>query len=843
MLDENELIQQPVWSMKGEEVIDLLQTSEDGLREEEVKSRTDQFGKNILPKIKRGSRVKIFLRQFKSPLIIILLVAGFITLFLQDFKDSGFIFAAILVNAVLGFYQENKAETALSQLETYIKERVRVIRDGKEKEIDASEVVPGDIMRLVSGMRVPADGRVIMSNELLANEAVLTGESLPTNKKTEPDKESTTIVDQESMVFGGTLISGGVGLAVIIRTGANTELGKIAALVKDKEKDKTPLQIAIGRFSMRVGIVLFALSVILFFVGTALGYDTFDMFLISVAVAVSAVPEGLPIALTVVLAVGVERLARRKGVVRKLLAAEALGSTTVVMTDKTGTLTEAKMELAEIVSERRHEEVLQFALLATDTVVENPDSPVEEWRIIGRPVEAAIVRAGIKYKLFLPELRGKQKTLSEKPFNSTDKYGAVQVEMDSKKHWIYLGAPDILAEKSGLKSSEKEKLIGELDKLTHSGYRVLGVAVDEDFLGFMAFNDPVRDGAKQAIKDVAEAGVKTIIVTGDHKGTATAVAKEVGIDVTSDEVMTGTEVRELSDAALKKKLPSIRVFARVTPSDKLRIVKLYQEQGEIVAVTGDGVNDAPALEGADIGVAVGSGTDVAKGAADLVILDDNFETIVAAIGEGRRILENIRKVIVYLFSDALDELILIGGALIMGIPIPLNALQILWVNFFDDSFPAVALAFEDDAKSLKRSSIHLKKRLIDPEMRFLILVIGIISSAFLLGLYVYLLRLEIPLELVQTFIFGSFALYTMFLVFSVKSLKRSIFRYNPFDNLYLVAGVLFGIGLTLIAIYLPAAQGLLGTVSLPLPWLLGVLVVGILNILGVEFGKFIFRNR
>ena len=842
MIDVEKIAERKFWAIPKEGALDILETSVDGLREEEARLRLEQFGENKLPKVKRGSKLKIFLRQFKSPLISILLVAGVITLAIQDYKDSGFIFAAVLVNAVLGFYQENKAETALSNLGVYIKERTRVIRDGREKEIDAKKIVPGDIIRLISGARIPADARLIMTNELAVDEAILTGESLPVSKTVVPSNKNATIADRGSMVFSGTLVSAGVGLAVAISTGAETELGKIAVLVKAKDKDHTPLQTAISRFSMRVGVVLFVLAVSLFFIGVTLGYGVFDMFLISVAVAVSAVPEGLPIALTVVLAVGVERLARNKGVVRKLLAAEALGGTTLIMTDKTGTLTEAKMKLDKIISEKPNGKLLQYALLGVDVVIENPESPPEEWRIAGRPLEAAIVRAGVKYEVLLTNIQKDYKVLKRKPFNSTDKYSASQISKNSEKHWVYVGAPDVLVKKSKLNKAKKESFLSQIDDLAYSGYRVLGVAIDGSFLGLLAFNDPVRPSAKHAMEQIAAAGVRTVIATGDHKGTALSVAKKLGMGAMEEHVITGEEIRQMNKKELKDRLPSIRIFARVTPMDKLRIVGLYQELGEVVAVTGDGVNDAPALEGADIGVAMGSGTDVAKGASDLIILDDNFETIVTAVNEGRRVLENIRKIIVYLFSDTLDELLLIGGSLIIGIPLPLNAPQILWVNFMSGSFPAVALAFENDPSALESASMDLKKRLIDPEMRFLILVLGVISSAFLFFLYVALLRQGYDESTVKTFIFASFSVYTLFLVFSIKSLRRGIFTYNPFSNRYLVISVIFGLTLTLIAVYMPAAQSLLDTVSLPWQWLVGIVAVGLLNIAGVEFGKALFRK-
>lgn len=836
------MLSEPVWALDAEEVVKLVESSREGITEEEAAARLAAFGRNTLPERSGATRLKIVVRQFTSPLILILVGAGVVTFAIGDYKDSGFIFAAVLVNAALGFYQENKAETALQSLKSYVKERVRVIRSGREREVDAEEIVPGDVIHLVSGARVPADARVLYANELSVNEAVLTGESLPEAKSPKAVGADATVADQDSMVFSGTLVAGGTGLAVVVRTGADTELGKIAALV-GRGEEKTPLQVAIGRFSARVGALLLILVGLLFALGTLSGYGLFEMFLISVAVAVSAVPEGLPIALTVILAVGVERLARRKGVVRKLLAAEALGSTTIVLTDKTGTLTEAKMELSDIITEGDPSEVLEAAMLAADVVVENPDDDPQLWRMVGSPLEVALVAAGVSYQLFLPRLKSEHKVLSRRPFNSTDKFSSAEVKMRGRRHTLYLGAPDVLAERLKLSGSEEQTILLNTDELAYSGYRVVGVARDDKFLGILAFHDPVRKGVGEAIKAIERAGVKTVIVTGDHKGTALSVAGELGIIVKEDEVLTGEEMRKMGDAELTHHLPYMRVFARVTPEDKLRLVRLYQEMGETVAVTGDGVNDAPALEGASIGVAVGSGTDVAKGAADLVILDDNFETIVAAIGEGRQILQNIRKVIVYLFSSVLDELILIGGALVTGLPLPLNALQILWVNFFSDSFPAVSLAFEKERDVFSSRPSDLKRRLIDKEMRFLIFVIGASTSALLFILYYLLLRLGYQEEIVRTFVFGSFAMYTLFLIFAVKSLRRSILRYNPFGNPYLVAGAGIGILLTLAAIYAPPLQNLLDTAALPPLWFLAVVAVGVVNIGAVEFGKYLYRRK
>lgn len=830
--------------MSPEEVFNVLGTSSEGLSENEAEDRLKKFGRNVLPKGKRATKLKIFLNQFKSPLILILLIAGVVTLIIQDLKGSTVIFAALLVNALLGFYQENKAETALQKLQTYIKERARVIRDGKEKEVDAEELAPGDLIRLFAGLRVAADARVYKANNLLVDEAILTGESLPVLKQPGVVSLEASLGDRSSMVWGGTLVSEGVGLGIITATGGKTELGRVAALVGREEIEKTPLQLAISRFSFRAGAILILLISVLFIAGLLVGYDPYDMFLIGVAAAVSAVPEGLPVALTVILAVGVLRLAKQKGVVRKLLAAEALGSTTVILTDKTGTLTQAKMELDEIVSQHLGEEVLRLALLTTDVIIENPDDPTDNWRLIGRPLDAALVKAGARAGVSLTELFTENEIIDRKPFNSLDKFSAVEIKSAKKHFRLYLGAPEYLIEKTKLSNKEKENLILKVDELAFAGHRVLGLLRDSEFIGLLAFKDPVRPEVKVMISDAARAGIKTVIVTGDHKGTALSVGKEIGFEIGEDEVITGSELEKMSEEELKKLFSKIKIFARVTPEQKLKLVELYEQKGETVAVTGDGVNDAPALAAAHIGVAVGSGTDVAQAASDLVILDDNFKTIVSAISEGRKILANIRKVIVYLLSDSLDELFLIGGALIFGLPLPLNALQILWVNFFSDSFPAVALAFEDGGDRLKERPPKFQKGLLDREMRFLILGIGTASSALLFALYFVLLNQGFPADIVRTFIFASFGLYTLFLVFSIRSLGESIFKHNPFGNRYLIIGVIIGIILTLAAIYSPSLQSFLDTVSLPWPWLLGVVAVGAINITAIEITKALFnRNR
>ena len=870
--------EQQFWALPASKVVEILETNDrDGLSESEAERRIKIFGPNVIEKPRRAPGLFILLSQFKSPLILILLFAGIVTLFIAHYRDALFIFAAVIANTALGFYQEHKAEKALAELKTYLKQRARVIRDGIEREMDAAELVPGDIVHLAQGDRVPADGRLVFVNDLQVDEAILTGESLPVSKSVDSVNAEATIGDQYAMVFAGTLVTQGVGTAVICRTDFSTELGKIAVLVARSQREETPLQNAIKRFSIKAGIFLCILTLIIFGMGLALGYSRVDMFLTSVAIAVSAVPEGLPVAMTVILATGVQRMARRKGVIRKLIAAETLGSTSVILTDKTGTLTMAKMELSKVLpvedgEPRRsgrgpdtlssgEKSLLELALINTNVLIENPNDPPSEWRTNGRILETALVRSAALRDIFVEGVKEKTSILNSLPFNAANKFSASLVHDGQKHLLLFFGAPDVFIEHSTLSPTERDIALKEIGSLAESGELVVGVAIKEIekkedftfskdlelknlvFQGLVTMRDPVRLSVKEAVKKVQKAGIRVVVMTGDHRGTAEAVAKEVGLEIEKESVLDSSELWPLSDSDLKKRLPSLRVISRVSPLDKIRIVKAFQEIGEVVAMTGDGVNDAPSIKQADIGIAMGSGTEVARDVADLVLLDDNFETIATAVEEGRQIMHNIRKVLVYLLSSVADELFLIGGALLTGLALPLNALQILYVNFFSDSFPAVAFAFEKDIDGLTHRPRNTKAGLFDPMMRFLILFIGLSTSALLFVLYWLLLRAGFPEDLVRTFIFASFGSYSLLLAFSLRSLDKSIFKYPVFSNRYLVIGVGIGLILMIMAIYIPFFQSLLKTVPLPFNWLSGVVLIGLINILAVELGKWIFRGK
>lgn len=852
------------WNMPTREVVDFLRAdTENGLSSEEAESRLAAFGPNTFNTEKKTGKLKIFLNQLASPLIVILIVAGAVTLAISHFRDAAFIFVAVIVNSVLGFWQENKAERALSELKTYLKQRARVLRGGVDREIDAEEIVPGDIIRLAQGDRVSADARIMFVNDFQVDESILTGESLPVAKNDGPSPEDAGIADQRSMIFAGTMVTQGLCTAVVCRTNASTELGKIASLIAKSEDEKTPLQKAIAKFSMTLSVILGLLTLCVFAIGIFSGQPVMEMFLTSVAVAVSAIPEGLPISMTVILAIGVERMAKRRGIVRKLVAAEALGGATVILTDKTGTLTMAKMSMSKVIPfEGTEDGLVSRALSNASVLIENPGDPPGEWRINGRIMEVALARSAALRGMPYAEINDKRHVLQSMPFNSVQKFSASLLKERGGRHEVILfGAADILLSHSAMSESKKREIAARISELASSGERVLGVAVKEIahtedfsfaknfsptslvFQGLISFKDPVRAGIKHAVARVGEAGIKTVIVTGDHRGTAVAVAEEIGLSVDDRSVLDAAEIAGLSDDALKSRLPYTTVISRVTPFDKMRIAKLYQQLGEVVAMTGDGVNDAPVIKQADVGIAMGSGTEIARSVADLILLDDNFETIVAAIEEGRQIIRNIRKVLVYLLTNVADGLIIIGGSILIGVPLPLNALQILWVNFFSDSFPAVAFAFERDGDSLSGMVSRKKTELFDPLMKFLIWVIGILSSTLLLGIYLWLLWRGYEPVLVRTFIFAAFGTYTLLAALSVRSLEKSIWSYPLFSNQYLTVGLLIGFALMAAAIYLPLLQDLFGTVPLPLAWVAGVLVIGLFNIAMIEISKKFYVYR
>jgi len=861
-----------------------------GLSEKEAEKRLRKFGLNKLPEEKPISKIRIFFEQIKSPLIYILIIAGLITLALQDWTDAIVIFAAVFLNSLIGYFQENKTSQILSKLKKVVQNKAVVIRTGQEKEIEQTEIVIGDIIVLRPGDKIPADARLIENLSLKINESILTGEWLAADKSLKPLPEGTLLADRKNMVYMGTVVESGRGKAVVAATGLNTEIGEIAISLKVLEEEKTPYQIKITKFSRVIAIIVGVICLAIFIGGIITGRDFLEMFVVSVAVAVAAIPEGLPVAVTVILALGVERILKQKGLVRRLVAAEVLGSTSIICTDKTGTLTQAKMEVADVFADSKklpYLLALKIGILCSEAFVENIAESMQKWIIRGRPTEKAIFFAALEAGLRRDDLEKKEPQLDILPFDPVYKYSSALHRFDEKQDVIYiLGAPEIVLKKikyietdggkEKISANKLKELRRKSEKLDREGLRVIVTAyqripinslalelkkqmeldsISETqkqslyekylknlvFVAFIAIKDPLRKEAKQAIKICQQAGMKPIIVTGDHPLTARAIAKELGIPAEPKNIIRGDEFEKLSDEEFKKRLRDITIYARMEPQQKLRIIEAWQEKGEIVAMTGDGVNDAPALKRANIGVALGSGTEAAKEASDLILLSDDFSIIVAAVKEGRNIIDNIRKVIVYLFSDGFTEIILIGASILAGFPLPVLPAQLLWINLIEDSLPAVSLAFEKEGRdTMDRKPESSKIPLLTREVKTLIFVIGTITDLILLGLFVWLLRSNLELAEIRTTIFAALAIDSIFYVFSCKNLRKNIWQINIFSNPLLILSWLFAVIILIITIYMPVFQTLLKTVSLNFRDWIFVFAIGIINLFLIELTKLLF---
>lgn len=809
---------------------------ESGLTSEEARRRLEKSGPNELEKRKDFSSLKLLLAQFKSPLVYILVLAGLVTFFLRDFTDSIVIFAAVFLNTVLGFYQERKAQKALVALRSLLAPKAKVIRNNKQQVIKASEIVPGDLVVLTIGTRVPADGVLIKATDLSLNEAILTGESMPVYKKASPEIDK---AKKGNTVFMGTTVATGIAKMVVTKTGMETEMGKIGKRVGEIEEEKTPLQVQLSKLAKILAIAVGVVTLAIFLFGELLGYESLEMFTTSVAVAVAAIPEGLVVTLTVILALGMQRILKRKAIVRRLLAAETLGSVSVICADKTGTLTEGKLRVVKDDFTDR-ELGIKAAILCND---------------MRDPLEVAM-RDWAQEKVNPKELQKKYSRLDEIPFSPKYKYIATL----HPGLLFFSGAPEVILKRCQESKAKNKEWLKKFEDYGKKGYRIVGFAYkktekekkkieDKDlsgfeWLGLLIYEDPVRKGVKAALDECQKAGIKVKVITGDYALTAMAVLEQLGLKLNKDQVVVGTELEKISDKELEKKVDELILFARTTPEQKLKIVKALKDKGEVVAMTGDGVNDAPALKQADIGIVVGEASDVAKETADMVLLDSNFATIVHAVEEGRTIFENIKKVILYLLSDSFTEVILIGGSLLLRLPLPITAAQILWVNLIEDSLPGIALAFEPEEKEVMDEPPRPRKApILDLEMRTLIFIIGLLTDFVLLALFWFLRQGFFGIHYIRTVIFAALAIDSLFYVFACRSLRKTIFQKNPLENKFLVFSVVLGFVFLVAAIYLPFLQVLLKTHSLGIrEWLL-ILTLGVFEILAIEATKWVFIVR
>ena len=872
-------------------------SKEIGLTKKEAARRFKKDGPNLLPQEKPYSKIQLFFSQFNNPLIYFLLIIVLISFVLKHYFDSIFIIIVLMINTTIGFYQEYRANESLSLLKKMMKIKARVFRNSNEREINSERLVVGDVIILRTGDRVPADGRIIKSKRLKMNEASLTGESQAVDKQAVDNlHKNTPISERTNMVFMGTIVEEGRALVVIVATGINTEMGKIVALLKETKERNTPFQRQINSLAKIAGLFILSVIFVIVVVGTLTGKPFTDIFVTALALAVSAIPEGLPPAITVVLVLGMRRIFNQNGLVKRLVAAETLGGVTVICTDKTGTLTEGKMQVSHVLTSTKElmgndfdgfikdENIegaesyilaLKIATLANDSYVENPEEELEQWIVRGRSTETALLLAGMHLGLNKKKLEKQYPILDRISFESENKFTATFHRIEKNKSALYVvGAPeeiiarsvnlDIDGRKVKLGTEEANKLIDKLEVLTKKGLRVLACAyrnydaqteyknlidlVDGlSLVGFIALKDPLRQDAKESILTTKKAGIRTVIVTGDHKLTAKTIAEEIGIAATKDKIIEGKELEIMSDEELREKSKYVTIYARVSPYHKLRIVRALQYNDEVVAMFGDGVNDAPALKTADIGVAVGSGTDVAKEVADLVLIDDNFKTILKAIEQGRVIFENIRKLFIYMVSDDFAELVLFLGCMVVGSPLPLIPAQILWINLVVNGFPDIALTAEQEIEGMMEEKPRdPKESMLNKPMKKWMTSLFFISGLAAFFFFFTLWKFTGDLGLAQTMTFVLLCLDPLVLVFSIRSLKKTMFRRDIFSNWYLTGAVIIALFLILVAVYIPPLQKILATQPLGISAWVTIICFSFIEILLIEFYKqkyFITNNQ
>lgn len=799
-----------------------------GLSNAEVEKLHTEHGSNTISEKKQPGDLFFIGNQLKSPLIIVLLGAAAITFFLGDIVDTVIILLAVVLNTVLGFIQERKAHKSLLALRSLLTKQTTVLRNGVWEALDADHLVPGDVVRLSSGERIPADGTLLEAVLCFVNESMLTGESVPVEKSAgEP-------------VYSGTILSGGRAVFQVSTIGMHTRLGNIAETLEETIDEETPLQQQLARLARFLSIAVLVLSPLVFIIGLLLGEHVVVMFTTAVAVAVSAIPEGMAVSLTVILAIGMQRILKRKALVRQLVAAETLGSVTTLCVDKTGTLTEGVMR---VVAHKLNDRELS---IKTASIANNMSDPIEialwEW------VQGQDHRDPQK-------ISESQKRRGEIPFDGARKFMAVATDSDI---WVK-GAPEVLFKQSRATPKEQAAWMREVDRYAGQGLRVLALAhkktafikhwdrhIDSlDFLGIVGVADPVRPNMALALSACRDAGIAVKMITGDYRFTGEAVFEKLGVPIkeAEREIMEGSELSGISREDLVKRVGSVRLFCRVTPEQKLKIVTILQGNGEVVGMTGDGVNDAMALKKADIGIVVAGASDVARESADIVLLDSNFATIVAAIEEGRVIFHNIQKVVLYLLSDAFTEIFLIIGSLLLSLPLPLTAAQILWINILNDGIPNMALALEPkEGNVMAELPRHKDTSIISFSGKVLIGIVSTLKATLGLIVFVIMYRSTKDVALSQTATFATIAVASFFYVFSIRHFRTNVLRSHPFANPWLIGAIGIGIMMLMGAIYSHTGNTYLGTRPLAgSVWIMvgvsGVILLGFIETLKVVIHK------
>ncbi len=841
-----------------------------GLTDKQVKAQRELFGLNLIPHKEPPSDWYFFFTQFKNPLVIVLAVAMVVTLFLQEWTDAAVIGLAILVNTILGFIQERKAYKTLESLKQVLTPHTWVVRDGEEQEVEVKELVPGDLVLLKQGSKVPADGLVAQVMDCWVNEAVVTGESEPVKKEVVELEEQDSLIslsevyqrqaqavaqpklEEQQRFYMGTTVTTGSATMLVTQTGAETMLGGIAHDVQQQGHTETPLEKRLRVLARWLTILVMILGVIVFSLGLAHGRDWVEMFTMTVALAVAAIPEGLVVSLTAVLALGMYRILQRKAVVKHLMAAETLGSVNTICLDKTGTLTEGKLKVVEtdFVDQGLAQ---QAAILANDG-----RDPLDIARMNWARQVAKEDGQLVEPTVLLKNHQDKRQLLS---FSTERRFVAAQYEAEV----FVVGAPETVMSLSEMTAKDQKKYQAKIEDWTSHGRRVIGYAHFKhdgqkkaeqtftqlrkskqltqqlNFLGLMAFTDPVRAGISEAIFTAREAGIKPVVITGDYAATARAVMGELGLRVKEGQILTGSQLEKMPEHELAAAIERYRLFARIKPSQKLAIVKQLQKQGRVVGMMGDGVNDAPALSAADIGIVVDNATEVAQEAADLVLLKNDFKTVLAAIEEGRLIFQNLRKITVYLLSDTFSELLLVIGGLVLDLPLPITAAQILWINLINDGLPNLALTLDPpEGDELQKPPISHNAPIIDREIRWLIAIISLFTGVGLLILFRHL-QPQIGTVTARTIVFATLSLDSLLYVFSSRSLSDTIFHDPPWRNLWLIAASGLGVLLTVAVVHLPFLREMFGLHALNLSQWGLVVAMSLLMIILVEITKLFFR--
>ncbi|MBR3377738.1 HAD-IC family P-type ATPase [Candidatus Saccharibacteria bacterium] len=854
-------------------------TSELGLKTSEVKARQAKYGANILPKKKRDNIFKIFFREFIDPMVILLVVAIAASIVAGEYIDAIVIAFIILVDAIMGTYQENKANNTAAALEDYIKVQVKVVRDSEEQIINAEELVPGDYVFLESGDKISADMRLIETHNFSVDESILTGESVQIAKHPETiRKVGSPLGDQRNMAFSGTTVVSGRAKAVVVKTGLSTELGKIAESLNETNKSKTPLAIRVGKLSRQITIMIVVIAAVLATLLISKRVPYTEILITVIAFAVSAMPEGLPLALTMALTIASNRMAKKNVIVRKLSSAESLGSCTVIASDKTGTLTVNQQTAKKIVLPNGEEyqisgtgfstsgkvtgNVMEYAKEIGFLGVINNEASIDNNQQIGDSIDIAFLVLGKKLGVNTKGI----KIIESIPYESENKYSAVFYEQDGETYCTVKGSPEVVesfcSEVNFARHKDQKKLRAQNEALAHDGYRVIALASakvgkkekynEKDiknlkFMGFVAFIDPIRKEAAASIRECRTAGIKVLMITGDHPLTALSIAKDLSLVADESEVTNGEEVEKYYRRGEKEFddfIASKLVFARVTPLQKLHIVESLKRQGEFVAVTGDGVNDAPALKSANIGVAMGSGTDIARETADMIIVDDNFKSIVAGVKEGRVAYANIRKIIYFLISCNIAEAVFFCLAIALDMPMPFVAVQLLWLNVVTDGVQDFALSFEkaeDDI--LREKPRNPKESIFDKTLLHKILFSSAIITAAIFGLYYYLINVtKVDVVVARSYTMCLMVFIQNVHAFNCRSEKQSAFKIPLRSNPVFLFGIAGTIILQLIVMEVPFLSNFLQTISMP-PALIAQFFVYALSILiAVELYKLVIRK-